>query len=305
MTFIERELRYLGSHAKKSLGQHFLTDRKALHQIVNSAELTSEDIVIEVGPGLGILTQELAQRVRQVIAVEIDKVLVTALEQYFKIVPNVSIIHGDILQLTPDSLLPQPSSSYKVVADLPYYIASAVLRHFLESSVKPSRIVVLVQKEVGEAIVAPQGKLNLLAISVQFYGMPTLQGYLSPQSFYPPPQVESAILRVDLYEKPVVSVNSTDAFFQSVRAGFSAPRKQLRNALAQGLKISTSDSVVLLTKAGINPRYRAENLCLEEWASLSRQIEIEGRAKGEMVNSPSLSQISASSPNSGHDASVR
>jgi 16S rRNA (adenine1518-N6/adenine1519-N6)-dimethyltransferase len=158
--------------------------------------------------------------------------------------------------------------SYKVVANIPYYITSAVLRHFLEASRQPTLMVVMVQKEVGKAIVAKPGDMSLLAISIQFYGKPSIVARVPARSFYPAPKVDSVILRVDVYEKPPVSVPSVRAFFDTVRAGFSAPRKQLRNSLAQGLGIATQETADLLQRAEIDPRRRAETLSIEEWGRL-------------------------------------
>jgi 16S rRNA (adenine1518-N6/adenine1519-N6)-dimethyltransferase len=246
-----------------------------LRYIVNAAELTPQDIVVEIGPGLGILTRELARRVQQVVAVEVDSKLASILCKDLASLPNVGIIEADILQVDPATLVSSVVSSsfgYKVVADLPYYITSPILRHFLEASVKPQLMVVMVQKEVGEAIVASPGKMSLLAVSVQFYGKPIIIGRISSQSFYPPPQIDSVILRIELYEQPMVQVSSTAQFFKVVRAGFSAPRKQLRNALALGLGLPPSEAAALLDKAEVSPQRRAESLNLTEWARICEMV---------------------------------
>ena len=266
----------LGLRAKKGLGQHFLVDGRVLQRIVAAADLTPEDTVIEVGPGLGILTRELAQQAGRVTAIEADSEMVSALSEIVARHPNLTVIHGDVMQTDPVSLLPSPGASnvpdsYKVVANIPYYITSAVLRHFLEASHQPALMVVMVQKEVGKAIVAQPGDMSLLAVSIQFYGKPSIVARVPARSFYPPPKVDSVILRVDVYEKPPVSVPSARAFFETVRAGFSAPRKQLRNSLAQGLAVGTQEAADLLQRAEIDPRRRAETLSIEEWGRLSRE----------------------------------
>jgi len=266
-----------GLRAKKSLGQHFLIDRRVLHRIVSAAEVTSEDTVVEVGPGLGILTRELAKRVRKVIAVEADSGLASAVREMLSQMANVSIVESDILQTDPTLLLatagPEGTShGYKVVANIPYYITSPILRHFLEASVKPSVMVVMVQKEVGEAIAAEPGKMSILAVSVQFYGRPVIVGRVPSRSFYPPPKVDSVILRIRLHKEPPIKVSQTDMFFTVVRAGFSAPRKQLRNSLAQGLGVSPQEAAGILGRAMIDPKRRAETLGLDEWARLSEEI---------------------------------
>lgn len=263
-----------GLRAKKGLGQHFLVDGRVLGRIVSAAGLTPGDTVIEVGPGLGVLTQELVQRAGRVVAVEADNEMVSALGELVARSPNLTVIHGDIMQMDPVSVLPSPNgtpTSYKVVANIPYYITSAVLRHFLEASRQPILMVVMVQKEVGKAIVAQPGDMSLLAVSIQFYGKPSIVARVPARSFYPVPKVDSVILRVDVHEKPPVSVPSSRAFFDTVRAGFSAPRKQLRNSLAQGLAVVTQESADLLQRAGIDPKRRAETLTIEEWGRLCRE----------------------------------
>jgi 16S rRNA (adenine1518-N6/adenine1519-N6)-dimethyltransferase len=246
-----------------------------LQQIISAAELAPDDVVIEVGAGVGILTLELARRVRQVLAVELDSELASALSQVVAPLSNIRVINADILQVTPAELLWGGGafpSRYKVVANLPYYIASAILRHFLEAELKPSSMIVMVQKEVGEAIAARPGRMSLLAISVQFYGKPIIVGQVAARSFYPPPKVDSVILHIDLADKPRVSVSDKARFFEIVRAGFSAPRKQLRNSLAQGLGLLPTEVAALLEKAEINPQRRAETLDLEEWAKVDELL---------------------------------
>lgn len=269
-------LHQYGITARKSLGQHFLIDESVLEQIVSAAELNPEDIVIEVGPGLGTLTKQLAEHVAKVIAVELDSKLVEMLRRELPPFSNVSIVNADILQITPSQLLERYSgfsggafaANYKVVANLPYYITSPVLRHFLEASLKPSLMVVMVQREVGEAIVASEGKMSLLSIGVQFYSKPTITARVSAKSFYPPPKVNSVVLRLDLYSKPVVEVTDIPGFFEVVGCGFRSPRKQLRNSLARGLEMSPGEIDLLLEEAGIEGKRRPETLSLEEWRKL-------------------------------------
>ena len=260
-------LRRFNLRARKRLGQRFLIDGDVLQRILSAAELTAGDIVLEVGPGLGILTRELAQRAQRVIAIELDDKLANFLKQELVSFPNVMIINEDILKIEPATLLARPER-YKVVANLPYYITSPVLRHFLEATLKPNLMVVMVQKEVAEAIVAGPGKRSLLSISVQFYGRPTIIGKVPANSFYPAPEVDSAILRIDLYPKPAVTVDDAEGFFGTVRAGFASPRKQLANSLAQGLGWPKADVLSVLAEASIAPQRRAETLTLEEWAQL-------------------------------------
>jgi len=264
---VKRLLRQSGLKAKKGLGQHFLIDEKALETIVIAAELSSEDIVIEVGPGLGVLTIELARRAGKVIAVEFDTKLASLLKRRLASLPNVNIVNADILKVSPSQLL-GGENNYKVVANLPYYVTSPILRYFVEASPKPSLMIVMVQKEVGTAIAASPGKMSLLAISLQVYSKPKIISYVSSQSFYPQPKVDSAIVRFDLFPEPAVKIADIDGFFKVVRCGFSSPRKQLRNSLAHGLEVKPAEVGLLLEKARIEPQRRAETLSLEEWARL-------------------------------------
>jgi len=267
----KRELRRFNLRAKKGLGQHFLVDEKALQRMVSAAELGPGDTVVEVGPGLGALTRGLAREAGRVIAVEIDPAMVAALEENVTGLSNITIVHADILERTPESLT-EGAISYKVVGALPYNIASAVLRHFLEAGMKPRLMVVAMQKEVAQTIAAAPGDMGLLSVGVQFYGRPTIVDYVESSSFYPPPKVESAIVRIDVHEQPPVEVADEGGFFDVVRGGFSAPRKQLHNSLAQGLGLETAETAAILEHAGIDQQRRAETLSLEEWATVYRAV---------------------------------
>lgn len=276
-------LRQFDLKTKKRLGQHFLIDEGVLEQIVSSAGLTPQDVVIEVGPGLGLLTRELAKRVGRVIAVELDVQLVAVLKRTLSSFTNVFIVQADILKVPPGELVGRycvEDAGYKVVANLPYYITSPVLRHFLEASLKPQLMVVMVQREVGEAIVASSGNMSLLSVSVQFYAKPRLIAYVPAQSFYPPPKVDSVVLRLEFLPQPAVVVDDVAGFFDIVRRGFSSPRKQLHNSLAQGLGVSAAPVVSILKRVGIESQRRAETLTLEEWAKVWRGVsQLEKRAK--------------------------
>jgi len=267
-------LRQFGLKAKKRLGQHFLVDEDVLECILSAAELSQEDIVVEVGPGLGMLTKRLAEMAGEVIAVELDSRLASTLAKRLASFPNVSIIHRDILKISPLQLLedylttPELNRSYKVVANLPYYITSPILHHFLEASLKPSFMVVMVQREVGQAIAANPGKMSLLSVRVQFYSKPTLITYVPAKSFYPPPKVDSVVLRLDIYPSPPIEVSDVSGFFDMVNRGFRSRRKQLRNSLAQALAMPPAQVVSLLQKADIEAKRRAETLSLEEWREL-------------------------------------
>jgi len=265
----KRLLRRSGLKARKSLGQHFLIDEGVLRTIASAAELNASDVVVEIGPGLGILTRELARRAGRVVSVELDSLLAASLKQALASLKNVTVVDGDILRLEPAALLrdQKTANNYKVVANLPYYITSAILRHFLEAKLKPEGMVVMVQKEVAEAIVAKPGRMSLLSVSVQFYGEPRIISYVPARCFYPLPEVSSAILKVVLRPQPMVTHDS-EGFFQLVRAGFCASRKQLANSLAQGLGLPKAAVLLLLEKAAIISKRRAETLTITEWAQL-------------------------------------
>lgn len=259
---------------KKRLGQHFLIDESVLGCIISAAGLSPGDTVIEVGPGLGILTGALARCGARVIAVELDSKLVALLRRKMAPFPDVEIVHADILKVSPQRLLQDSrfasgsTQSYKVIANLPYYITSPVLSHFLEAQCKPSEMVVMVQREVGETIAADPGRMRLLSVKAQFYSRPAVVCRVPPSSFHPRPKVDSVVLRLEVYAEPPIDVSDVSGFFDLVGHGFSAPRKQLRNSLAHSLAISPTEAAVLLERAAIEGRRRAETLSLEEWRQM-------------------------------------
>lgn len=254
--------------AHQSLGQNFLQDDNALRKIVQIAEVTPESRVLEIGAGLGSLTRYLAQQGSSVTAVEIDSRMIPALREVLTPFSNVTICQGDILKLDPADLMPE--SGYQVVANIPYYITSAIIRHLLESQKKPSRMVLTVQKEVAARICAHPDEMSLLALSVQLYGAPHIAASIPAGAFIPTPKVDSAVVCVDLYPNPLLSPQETDLYFKLARAGFSQKRKTLRNSLSAGLAIPHADVEALLTSAKIDPTRRAETLDLEEWFNLLR-----------------------------------
>ncbi|MFN3741477.1 MAG: 16S rRNA (adenine(1518)-N(6)/adenine(1519)-N(6))-dimethyltransferase RsmA [Anaerolineales bacterium] len=263
---IAQLLRQAGLHPKKRLGQNFLQDPHLLEAIVQSAEISPTDWVLEIGPGLGSLTRYLANAARQVVAVEIDDALFQILEQVLAPWENVQLVRGDILRLSPADLI--QVEDYLVVANIPYYITSAVIRHLLEAPRRPRRMVLTVQKEVAERICAQPKEMNLLALSVQVYGHPSVVLRIPAGSFYPMPKVDSAVVRLDLYRQPYLADECLETFFRLIHAGFSQKRKTLRNALAHGLGVNTPQVETLLLQAGIDPQRRAETLSLDEWGQL-------------------------------------
>jgi 16S rRNA (adenine1518-N6/adenine1519-N6)-dimethyltransferase len=265
-------LRAHGLQPRKKLGQNFLADPVALGRIVAAAELSSDDLVVEVGAGVGTLTRLLAEHAGRVVALELDNGLVGILREELADLANVEIHHGDVLKFSAAEF---PNQGFKVIGNLPYYITSAVLRHFLEKVPRPKLMVVTVQREVADRIVARPGQMSILAVSVQFYGQPRIVARVPAGAFYPVPTVDSAVVRIDMGEGSAVSLGETidDArFFRVVRAGFSQKRKTLRNSLSGGLALSPAAVGALLEVAAVDARRRAETLSLEEWARVASAL---------------------------------
>jgi len=303
---IRQLLREYNLRPRKGLGQHFLVSEAHLQRIVEAAELTPDDVVLEIGPGLGRLTARLAAQAGR--AVELDEQLIPVLKDALADYSNVTIVHGDILQLRPSDLISrithhasrltfpvsrpetaarQPETcnlkptTYKVVANLPYYITSAVLRHLLEAEHPPDLLVLTVQREVAERMCAAPPAMSLLAVSVQFYTEPELVHRIPAGAFYPRPKVDSAVVRLRRRPQPAVAVEDVARFFRIVRAGFGQRRKQLRNALAHGLGRPAAEIAAALERAGIEPSRRAETLTLAEWGQVYRQLFIPSPYQGE------------------------
>ena len=256
---------------RKSLGQNFLHDPNMLDKIVALAELTVDDVVLEIGPGTGLLTERLAQVARRVTAVEVDERLQPLLEAIVAAHPNLNIIYQDILHVDMAKLF--GSEPYVVVANLPYYITSAILRHLLEINERPRCLLVTVQMEVAERIISKPDDMSILSVSVQYYGNPHIVARLKPSVFWPRPDVDSAVIRIDTYARPPVDVPSDKLFFRVVRAGFGQKRKQLKNSIGSGLNLTVDQTIMLFGAAQIDARRRAETLTLEEWAQLARAFD--------------------------------
>ncbi|MBC7232002.1 MAG: 16S rRNA (adenine(1518)-N(6)/adenine(1519)-N(6))-dimethyltransferase RsmA [Chloroflexi bacterium] len=268
-------LREFDLRPHKELGQNFLVDRRVLKRILAAAEVGPEDIVLEIGSGLGALTEALAERAQRVVAVEVDPDLVALLRERLASLPNVEIVTADILSLDISRLLQDGAGNvptYKVVANIPYYITSAVMRHLLEASPKPQLIVLMLQKEVAQRIIAQPGQMSLLAVSVQFYGQPRIIAHVPASAFYPVPKVDSAIVRVDPHTQQPLEQDEVRPFFEVVRAGFAQRRKQLRNALVHGLGVSAERIAQAMQEAGIDEQRRAQTLSIHEWVALYRAL---------------------------------
>jgi 16S rRNA (adenine1518-N6/adenine1519-N6)-dimethyltransferase len=275
----KRSLREQGLYARKGLAQHFLVNGGVVKQVLAAADLSPADTVIEVGPGLGVLTEELVRAAGHVIAIELDAKLAHLLEQRLGRGGRLTVVTADVLKIEPSDILkPLGVSDYKVVANLPYYITGAAIRHFLESAQKPRVMVLMVQREVARQITAVPGEMSLLSVSVQFYGRPKIMARVPGRSFYPAPKVDSAVLRIDVYPEPAVKVGSIAGFFKLVRAGFSANRKQIVNSLAHALDADKEAVLAWLQEAGIDPWRRAETLSIEEWGKLYRAYGMKATA---------------------------
>lgn len=265
-----------GIQPDKRLGQNFLIDPTYLRRVAEAGSISKDDTVLEVGAGLGSLTRLLGIQAKEVYAIELDADLIPILNKVTKPFPNIHVIHGDILRIDPTELT--SSTGYLVVANIPYYITSNLIRHLLVGKIRPGRVVLTIQREVAERICAQPNKLSLLGLSVQVFGHPLIISRVPAGAFYPVPKVDSAIMRIEMYPAPIIPDDQLGIFFQIAKAGFSQKRKMLRNSLAAGLRQERSTIENLLLEAAIEPHRRAETLTLDEWKSLtSGYIDLEAQ----------------------------
>ncbi len=260
-------LRRFGVRPRKSLGQNFLVNGNDLRRIIEVADLTGRDTVLEIGAGLGALTERLVQHAARVVAVELDSRLLPILQTTLEGVLGIDLVVGDILELPWDAL--DLKAPYIIVANIPYSITSALLRRVLEAPQPAERMVLTVQREVAERVNAKPGHMSLLALSVQIYGTPRIAGRIPARSFYPQPEVDSAILRIDMHGEPKVSSEMIEPIFRLARAGFGQRRKQLRNSIAAGLGVSTEVVETWLRRSGIEAKARAQELDIAAWGRLA------------------------------------
>jgi len=258
-------LRKAGLQPLKRFGQNFLTDKKAIDRMVEAGQISPSDIILEVGPGTGILTVELAKRAGRVIAVEKDKRMCGILEKTLQGFDNVAIVNEDIRK-TPEIR----QRKYKVMANLPFYLSAPLIRKFLESRNRPEQMILIVQKEVAQRISSKVPDMNLLAVSVQFYATPKIISSIPKKSFWPQPEVDAAIIKIT--PKKILPDISPEKFFSVVKAGFSQPRKQLLNNLSRKLGRKKEKVKAWLEKNGIQPKQRAETLAVEDWVSLAKTL---------------------------------
>lgn len=265
------------------LGQNFLRDQEVLEKIIASANLKSTDLVVEIGPGEGVLTEKLFKNTGKVLAIEIDEALANKLKKQYKNSKKIEIINADILKINLPELikqnnfqnLPAGRQGYKVVANIPYYITSPIIQLFLETEFPPSEMILMVQKEVAERICARVGQMSILAVSVQYYAKPELLFYVDKKSFFPVPEVDSAVIKISKInnQQTINNKEETKHFFRIVKAGFSAKRKTLVNNLSSSLQLGKYEVEEKLKKIDITPNQRAQELCIEDWKKLVKLLK--------------------------------
>ncbi|MFA5128857.1 MAG: 16S rRNA (adenine(1518)-N(6)/adenine(1519)-N(6))-dimethyltransferase RsmA [Patescibacteria group bacterium] len=274
LTVIKSLCKKYGVRPSREYGQNFLIDREVLESIVQAADLKNNDTVLEIGPGFGVLTAELIGRAKRVVAVETDRKMAKILGEILDIPKNLEVVEKDILKIANDELGVK-NYEYKIVANLPYQITSAVFRKFLSEEPRPEEITVMVQKEVAERICAAPGEMSLLSLSVQFYGQPEIVDIVPRRAFWPEPEVDSAIIKIsnikNIYERNKKEI-APEKFFRLAKIGFSSRRKQLQNNLAGGLRLSNKKIKEVLVNLGFDERVRAQDLGVDNWVKLVQAL---------------------------------
>jgi 16S rRNA (adenine1518-N6/adenine1519-N6)-dimethyltransferase len=263
---LQATLRAHNVRPSKSLGQNFLLDLDVVDASLTAANIGPEDTVLEVGPGAGVLTLALVRAARRVVAVELDRDMLRILAAVRRDHRNLELVEANIIAFPPSDFV--GDDRYKVVANLPYYLTSVAIRHFLEAQHRPELLVLLLQREVAERLCATPNDMSLLALSVQLYAAPEILRIVPPTSFYPEPKVESALVRLTLRAEPLLPRECIPTFFLLAQAGFSDRRKQLHNSLRINLRMPPEEVATLLATAGIDGRRRAETLSIPEWGTL-------------------------------------
>jgi 16S rRNA (adenine1518-N6/adenine1519-N6)-dimethyltransferase len=258
-----------GLKPKKGLGQNFLIDETILQNIVEAANIKAGDEVLEIGAGLGYLTCHLASKATRLTAVEIDSQFLPILKKVLKGFDNITLIQGDIMEIDPSTLANK--AGYKVVANIPYYLTSNLIRRLLEVPLKPALIALTIQNEVAQRVCSAPGKMSLLSLGVQVYGKAHIAFSIPATAFYPIPEIDSALLLVELYDQPVIPVESLDSFFKLAKSAFAQKRKMLHNALAGAPRLGTEKAGILLKRSGIDPDRRAQTLAMQEWFILTEE----------------------------------
>ncbi len=261
-----------GLRANKKLGQNFLINESIIYDIVKKANVTKEDVVIEIGPGLGSLTKELINNAKKVIAIELDPNMIDILKSRFGIFDNFEVIYGDVLKIDLEELI-KGYDSVKVVANLPYYITTPIIMKLLEDKLKIKSITVMVQKEVGERICATHKdkEYGAITVSVQYYSEPQIIIDVPKENFLPAPEVDSCVIRLDMREKPPVFIKDEKLFFRLVKGAFTQRRKTINNSLTCSGK-SKEEIMAALNKLGIDSKLRAENLSIQQYADIANTL---------------------------------
>ena len=251
---------------KKRLGQNFLIDERIMTAMIEGAEVSAGDKILEIGPGLGFLTEKIVARAGKVVAIEKDKQLYEMLSRNFNN-PKIKFIAGDVFSI---NLGKQGLSDlgYKIVSNIPYYLTSRLIRYFMENPIRPNVMIILVQREVADRVVSQAGQHSLLSLSVQFYGKPEKIMEIAKESFFPEPEVSSAMLKITMYKKPLWQDVDPKLFFRMLRISFASRRKQLHNNLAAGFRVSSQDIKSILKAIGQDPLVRAQALDLKTWHDL-------------------------------------
>ncbi|HEX5430301.1 MAG TPA: 16S rRNA (adenine(1518)-N(6)/adenine(1519)-N(6))-dimethyltransferase RsmA [Patescibacteria group bacterium] len=260
-------LKSLGLKPKDYLGQNFLISEETLAQILDAAQITEGETIVEIGPGLGVLTERLVAKAGRVVAIEKDRMLVPVLRKFFRKQKNLEIVQGDVLKFNFENI----SGPYKIVANIPYYLTSHLLQNFFALSHQPEKIILMVQKEVGERLVAKAGQFSLLGISVQIFADVEIEAIVPAENFWPVPKVDSAII-VITPKKKFPEIKDEKLFFRILKVAFAGKRKQIHNTLANGLKLPKEKVRQLLDAAGIEPTTRPQDLEIEDWTRLYKHL---------------------------------
>ena len=267
-TEIKKLLDEVHARPSKHYGQNFLINKGVLEKIIEFSNIKKDDVVLEVGPGPGALTKEISKKAAKVIVIEKDRNMIKVLEKVLDIekIENVDIINEDVLKLDLEEL---EIKNYKLIANIPYYITSALIRKFLEEKIKPEKIILMIQKEVAQRICETK-KMSILSLSVQFYADPKILFFVSSGSFFPAPKVDSAVIEIT---PKTITPDESEIFFKFIKAGFSSPRKQVVSNLSQNLKLNKEDVKKIFEKLDLDTRIRAEDLTLKNWLELMTMIK--------------------------------
>lgn len=264
-------LNQYGLRANKKLGQNFLINEEVIDEIVQKSEITNEDVVIEIGPGLGSLTKALLGKAKKVVVIELDPNMVDVLKSRF-LNDNLEIVFGDVLKVDLNGIIGK-ETSVKVVANLPYYITTPIIMRLLEERYKFKSITVMVQKEVGERICSEPGtkEYGAITIAVKYYSVPQIIIDVPKENFLPSPEVDSCVIKLDILEAPSVNVKDEDKFFEIVRNGFNHRRKTISNSLSSG-NVDKENIINILNKLNLNEKLRAENLSIQDFANIANEL---------------------------------